>query len=155
MAVSAFAAITIVEKTIDGCCHHCDSGTDRWIDAKSIDESNVYKSLFDVVSYEQSPQKCEITGAAFDDNPSLLKCATSRAMATFRSRPQAMILAINGSKSADMTSPSMKPVSTRRPGPDGRTNRTSRPGAGGIVMGIFGAYSCFDGPTSRSEFNVI
>ena len=44
----------------------------------------------------------------------------SRASASSRSRPQAMILAIIESNSAGITSPSATPVSTRTPGPGGQ-----------------------------------
>ena len=50
--------------------------------------------------------------------------------ASSRSRPYAMIFAIIESKSAGMVSPSLTPVSTRMPGPVGRSSRTMRPGDG-------------------------
>ena len=54
----------------------------------------------------------------------------SRPSASSRSRPYAMIFAIIESKSAGMVSPSLTPVSTRMPGPAGRSSRAMRPGEG-------------------------
>ncbi len=54
----------------------------------------------------------------------------SRASASVRSRPWAMILAIIESKSPGMVSPSLNPVSTRTPGPLGSDSRTILPGDG-------------------------
>ena len=54
----------------------------------------------------------------------------SRARASDRSLPTAMILAIIESKSGGMTSPSTTPVSMRIPGPVGQRSNWTRPGAG-------------------------
>ena len=54
----------------------------------------------------------------------------SRASASSRVRPRAMILAIIESKSAGMVSPSPTPVSTRMPGPAGSSSSAIRPGDG-------------------------
>ena len=54
----------------------------------------------------------------------------SRASASSRVLPTAMILAIIESKSAGMVSPSPTPVSTRMPGPDGSSSSAIRPGDG-------------------------
>ena len=54
----------------------------------------------------------------------------NRALASARSRPQPMTLAIIESYSAAMTSPSATPVSTRIPGPDGSISSSTVPGAG-------------------------
>ena len=54
----------------------------------------------------------------------------SRASASSRSAPKAMILAIIESKSAGITSPVLNPVSTRTPGPAGSCSSWIRPGAG-------------------------
>ena len=54
----------------------------------------------------------------------------SRASASVRLAPTAMILAIIESKSAGIVSPSPTPVSTRMPGPDGSSSSAIRPGEG-------------------------
>ena len=54
----------------------------------------------------------------------------SRASASSRVRPDAMILAIIESKSAGIVSPSLTPVSTRMPGPLGSSSSSMRPGDG-------------------------
>ena len=54
----------------------------------------------------------------------------SRARASSRVPPTAMILAIIESKSAGMVSPSRTPVSTRMPGPEGSSSSAIRPGEG-------------------------
>ena len=54
----------------------------------------------------------------------------SRASASSRSRPQAMIFAIIESNSAEMVSHSRTPESTRTPLPVGSRSMAMRPGAG-------------------------
>ena len=54
----------------------------------------------------------------------------SRARASVRLDPTAMILAIIESKSAGIVSPSPTPVSTRIPGPEGSSSSAMRPGEG-------------------------
>ena len=70
----------------------------------------------------------------------------SRAMASVRSRPWAMTLAIIESYSGGMTSPSATPVSTRMPGPSGSDNVSIVPGRGGeVLLGVLGVEPGLDG----------
>ena len=70
----------------------------------------------------------------------------SRASASSRSRPDAMIFAIIESKSAGIESPSATPVSTRMPGPAGSSRCDDAPGGRGeVAVGVLGVEPRLDG----------
>ena len=95
-----------------------------------IEPAGVDGALDHLGTVDEVEQERLVGGAALDQDRRLRQGSAQADPRRVAVSPQAMTLAIIESYSGAITSPSATPVSTRMPGPVGRSRVSMRPGAG-------------------------
>ncbi len=114
--------------------------------ADPVDPAGVGAAVDDLGLVEQVEDEALVRRAALDDDGGLAHGAAQPGQRLVAVAAEAMILAIIESKSAGIESPSPTPVSTRTPGPAGRSSRAIRPGDGReVAVGVLGVEPGLDG----------